>query len=594
MKKVPYKVSSTLIILITIFICFIQLEFSTTSSLVHALSIEFKYIFLNMLTIGTILCIFYLLCNKIYFACLLCSIFCSLISIVNYYVIKYHALPLSFLEIKNFTTALNVISGYKISLDRIVFTLVFCMLVNIVICFLFRTLEPKTKYTYKALIKNITLFLSLVVSVYLCYFSPISLKPIKTITWSWNEAYYKYGYVACTIESSIQAIHPFNKPNGYSETALNDIAINNKNTESFLNPDIILILNETFYDPGIITDLKTDVPYLENIYTLDNTITGYAIVPAKGSTNSSEYELLTSNSLHLMPGITPFNTLDLTTANSIVSHLNALGYNTTGSHPEPGLNYSRSRGYENLGFKQIHFDVNFIDLEFYGTRHFDTDASVYKNLIRWYEEESSDAPQFHYLLTIQNHGAYEGNPPEMDTIHVLNDYGKYTEQMNEFLSCIKLSDDAFLELTQYFSDVERPVIICMMGDHLPNFASDIIDPTYSEEEANLLLRKVPLVIWANYKIKDINIDTISMNYVVPTLLELAEVKLSPYYQYMLDLREDIPILTSYGDYYDADGNLYKYNIKYNSSYEEAINNYFYLEYNNLQKKRIQPLFDPFK
>ncbi len=47
-------------------------------------------------------------------------------------------------------------------------------------------------------------------------------------------------------------------------------------------PDIILILNETFYDPAILIDLETDVPYLKNFYNMENAVTGKTITPVIG------------------------------------------------------------------------------------------------------------------------------------------------------------------------------------------------------------------------------------------------------------------------------------------------------------------------
>ena len=53
--------------------------------------------------------------------------------------------------------------------------------------------------------------------------------------------------------------------------------------------------------------------------------------------NSTEYEMLTSNSLILMPSITPFNWLNLYNANSVVSYLKGLGYTTMAAHPSHQL-----------------------------------------------------------------------------------------------------------------------------------------------------------------------------------------------------------------------------------------------------------------
>lgn len=362
-----------------------------------------------------------------------------------------------------------------------------------------------------------------------------------------------------------------------------------------MTPDILLILNESFYDVGQITDIKTDIPYLNHVSSIENTLTGYAITPSiGGGTNSSEYELLTSNSLQLMPGITPFNTLDLYNATSIVSHLDSLGYSSIASHPQDSSNYSRAQGYPALGFDSSFFISDFNNVEFYHDRNwYETDESIYKNMIKWYEDTAEQSPHFQYMLTIQNHGNWEFNDPKYDLVHVQDDYGEFTEPLNEYLTGIHLSDVAFKNLTDYFSSVDRPVIICMVGDHAPNFASSIIDSKYSEEEKQLLLRKVPLVIWANFPLKDIELGTISMNYVVPTVLDLAQTDLTPYYSYLLHTKESVPIISSYGYYFDNDGNSYKYAEDSGCEFEHIVDNYFYLEYNNLHSSKIPELFIPY-
>ena len=412
-----------------------------------------------------------------------------------------------------------------------------------------------------------------------------------TVGWTWQESYYEYGYLACTVKSAVTLLNCFEKPDGYQKNSVNQIKIKKTNELKSESPDIILILNETFYDLSLISNIKTDKPYLENINNLKNTIKGYAVVPAVGGgTNNSEYELLTSNSLHLMmPDITPFNVIDMNGANSVVSHLKQLGYHTVGSHSEPAYVYNRFKAYNNMGFDAVHFDTDFIDKVYYGNR-WATDESLYNNLLLWLDQNTG-FPQFLYLLTIQNHGPWEMNDSSMDIVHTLNDFGEYNDQVNEYLSSIYMTDTAFKDFTDVLKEIDRKIIVCMVGDHCPSFAKEIVDEEY-ELDRELLLRSTPFVIWANFDIEDGDIGTISLNYMVPTLFEAAGIKLSPYYQYMLNIRNNIPILTSYDVYFDKDMKEYQYDSE--SVYSDKVRDYFYLEYNNLQKEREQGLFDVYE
>ena len=60
---------------------------------------------------------------------------------------------------------------------------------------------------------------------------------------------------------------------------------------------------------------------------------------------------------------------------------------------------------------------------------------------------------------------------------------------------------------------------------------------------------------------------------------------------MIDTRDEIPILLRSNLYFDQNGQEHTYEDT--SKYSEAINTYLYMEYNNLQKKRKQFLFNPY-
>lgn len=551
---------------------------------------DVKYIGLNVLTILTLVLIILILCNRIWVSAICGEIFCLVLSIINYYVIKFHGLPFSVMEVSNIKAAMSVIQAYDIEVDICIGIIFALFAISLLLIIIVKKVEKNqcVKGKTKVFKRDILIIIFVVCFFYIGYFSVKPVKPQKTIGWSWKEAYYQYGYVACSVEMIESTQNIIKEPEGYSLEKVENLKIQeNKDVETNQTPDIILILNETFYDLKKITNIKTDVEYMSGIKSLDNSVNGSVVVPAiGGGTNCSEYELLTSNSLELMPGITPFNVLNLKNANSVVSHLKNLGYKTLGAHGSGAESYSRNRGYSDIGFDEIHFLEDFQNVDFYGERWFATDLSLYKNLVNWYDDNSKD-PQFIYLLTMQNHGGWDMNIPEKDTVHVLDDYGEYTDQINEYLTSIKLSDEAFMYLIKYFKKVDRPVVICMVGDHAPAFAKHIVDKKYQNDEL-IRLREVPFIIWSNQKIDETNSRILSMNYLVPFILKNMGVKESSFYEYMNELQKDVPILTSYGKYYDAKGNEYSYDES--SVYTDSVSKYFYLEYNNLNKKQVKEMF----
>ena len=278
--------------------------------------------------------------------------------------------------------------------------------------------------------------------------------------------------------------------------------------------------------------------------------------------------------------------MDLNERATVVSALNQLGYATSAAHPEPMENYNRGNAYKSLGFAERRFVQHFKNTSQLAERYFKSDASVYANLIEWYEAACAQSaePVFSYLLTIQNHGDWNSNPDSWDEVHARTDYGEENDSaVNEYLTCIRYSDMAWKELVDYFSAVERPVIICMVGDHSPSFANAICDPALTESgEHRLLLRSTPYILWSNsIDLSGVQGGTVSLNYLAPMLMQAAGLPLTPYYQKMMEMREDIPVITSYGTYV-ADGA--EHTAGENESRDAAVRDYLYLAYNNMMEK----------
>lgn len=591
LRRIKHKYE--LFIVLIILICsWIQLQFSCIyNSITDLFEIDIKYILLNLLTYYVLFSIIFIIINRLWLSCFIFSMMTFLVSVVNYYVIQLHSSPLTVSELGNFKTALNVIGGYDLKLYKILPLVAISILECILSFYLKRPKHKDAKCLKNIIIRDICICLASVFILFVCYFMPKPYMP-KLRFWSWEVAYQQYGYLPCTIATAYYSARDMvEKPDGYYKGCVKDIKINRKNTANHETPDIILILNESFYDLSIITDLKTDIPYMEYISSMENTIKGYAVNPA-GGTNPSEYELLTGNSMKLMHSEIPFNVFDMSGANSIVTHLKQLGYYTIGAHGSDAINYNRERAYAAMGFDEIHFKEDFVNKEYYGNREVATDESLYENLLSWYKQ-SGESPRFAFLLTIQNHGGWDLNESSLDTVHAENDFGEYDGEIDEYLSCIRLSDCAFKKFTSQLKNIDRDIIVCMVGDHGPHLTGKIAENPESEETF-LLRTSVPFVIWANYDIEDrseIDGKTISMNYLVPALLNIAGVKLSPYYDYMLDLKKEVPIITAYGGYYDKFGNLYNYDS--NSKYLKKVNDYLYLEYNNLKDDREQSLFNAY-
>ena len=580
-------------------LCWLQLDISSQwTNEWYTFLIKMPVIFgvLSVLTLGVIYFVLYAIFANLKTSGLILSILSTVISIVNYYVIEFHNSPLSFLELRNFGTAMNVMGSYEITITPVVIGLIaLCAAQMVIVHIPLRRFQKQKVFGERSWKRTIILLAASALIIFVGYLGPAPIKPARVIVWNWTTCYPYYGYVPCTVETLAKSLNLVEKPSGYSDAALSSIEMPAA-AQATAKPDVIFILNETFADISLIKDFEVDKEYLEGIHNLENSIQGYAVVPqVGGGTNKSEYEFLTSNSMALlMQSGAPFLSVDMKGAPSVVTLMEEQGYETTAAHPREGVNYSRDNAYPAVGFDNIYFDVDFENLRYKRGRYCESDESTYKNLIRWYEEHrkanraaGDDKPQFMYCLTMQNHGGYNMSPANLDVVHAVGDFHGYGSQVNEYLTGIYDSDRAFMQLVDHFKNVDRPVIICMVGDHMPSFAKDIADAdAYSTDELERRLRTTPFVIWANFDIEDANLGSIGMNSLTPIALQTAGTGLSPYYEYILQMSKDYPILTAYGSYYDAEGTCHSYE----DEPVQEISDYFYLEYANILKKELPGWF----
>lgn len=204
---------------------------------------------------------------------------------------------------------------------------------------------------------------------------------------------------------------------------------------------------------------------------------------------------------------------------------------------------------------------------------------------------------------MQNHGGYsqlyEDFPIQVELTDVHTSTSYATEH---YLTLIQESDRAFEELISYFETVSEPIIVLMFGDHQPNdFVSENIASLTGVEKEERSLEEaqnryvVPYVIWANYALDKesaglsdnaaiessdlINSNTLSCNYLGACLTRLAGQATSAYQDFLLILKEQLPVITA-NVVIDAEGN-YMTIDEAKKAYPELMNLYEKLQYQML-------------
>lgn len=563
---------------------YVMMFFSALPQLELFFGQDYFWIAVNCLIILAIIQLFYCLIGKLWISMLTVSTAAFIWSIADYYTTLYHGGPLFFSEYANAGTAFDVIGAYSFAIDGDVIKILAVFAVILGIVFLtFRVERNNQILAAGRPIRRrlISLACGAVAMGFVAFVTlgPFDIKPESTMGWSWKPGVEQYGLLVCGIEDLDSMLYDTYKvPEGYSAEALQDVGYSKPGTSEEY-PNIIVILNETFFDLEKIYEVHPDINVLEDFYNIENAQFGYAVVG--GGTNNAEFAMLTSNSVYMLNVSVPFNYIDFNECTeNIVHYMEKLNYTTTGMHCGSKENYRRNSTYPQLGFDNIYLGKDAFRYYNKNGKRGWLDSDNYKDMLERLNE-AGPGPQFMFLLTYQNHGGYDQNDADLDTVHVSDNYDDtMTGYLNEYLSSLKLSVDAFVELTQTLKDA-GPTIVVMAGDHEPAFACDLQRNASSEAEfAEMGCAMVPYVIWTNYKeVPEEYGGLASMEDLVPMAAELAGLPVSAYYGKLLEMRESVPVRSSNGRWIDSDGKIGGYST--DPEHYELLNEYYRMEYNAL-------------
>ena len=329
--------------------------------------------------------------------------------------------------------------------------------------------------------------------------------------------------------------------------------------------NVIVIMNESLSDLSVLPGVESNtdaMPFLRSL--TENTIKGYAYSSVFGGTTAnSEYEFLTGNTTAFLPaGTVPYQMYVSDGDPTLVGQMAALGYRTVAAHPYRSSGWSRPSVYQDFGFDEVYFEGDFQDREYMRGDEktgYVTDQCDYENLIRWYEEKEAGEPLFLFNVTMQNHSAYQmawtDLPREVWLTGALE--GRFNT-VNQYLSLVYQSDQAFEYLLDYFSQVEEPTLILLFGDHQPQVATNFYTDVLGTAPDTALAQKkqmVPFVLWANYDIPEAQGVELSLNYLSALLMDTANLPMTGYQKYLARLWEAAPVINTVG-IRDAGGNWY--------------------------------------
>ena len=320
-------------------------------------------------------------------------------------------------------------------------------------------------------------------------------------------------------------------------------------TVSERHPNIILIMNESFTDASLFTEVVTCGPVTPTFEALKQTaVTGKVMTPQfGGGTANSEFEVLTGMTLANLPaGSTPYQQFINRPTFSYPRFLAQNGYFCLAIHPFDRRFWSRDTVYPLLGFHDFLGIEAFEDPEISG--QFISDREAMRKIISEFEakrESGSQAPLFNFTVTMQNHFPYsELDYPEeyrVDILEAPNLSEDSIHRLRGYMTGLRDADQSLADIIAYFEQQDEPTIIIFFGDHLGSWGD--IEETYARSgyltgdlctpENIQKIHSTPFVIWSNFKDVQADAGSMQMYQLLPFMTDLFNLPRPAFFDYLL-------------------------------------------------------------
>ncbi len=497
---------------------------------------------------------------------ILCNCISFVLGCTSFYVMKFRGTPFRLTDIASLKTAATVAERYDYTPSGGLIAAFAVLSVSNVLVWLFlrkKHVFPKTfKYPKRLL------------SWFLCFLSFICLVRISPITdpqfgWDHVSAEQSLGIEGALIKISLSQAD-YKQPEHYSDDAVQDLLSLYPGEEltqtAELPENVIVIMDEAFFDPYIYPDFHPDMDPIPFIHSLKGKcLTGWMAAPVKGGgTAYTEYEFLTGNSfLEYGAGI-PYYSI-FRNQDSLAWYMKNLGYRTIAMHPYYAEGYQRKTAFQYLGFD------DFLTIENYyqdadTVRDLISDKECVTRIIEQLETKQEGERLFLFNVTMQNHSPYSGDKAlpantDSDVKTYLTDINLETEEREEtetYFSLASLSDAAVKQLLDYLQDSDEKTAVCFFGDHQPRLSDAFFESVSgkpSEEYTpadSLDSYMVPFFVWTNYNREEKKETVCQASSLAAVMKEAIGFPLTGYDQFLLNLQEIIPVFAREA-YKKADG-----------------------------------------
>ena len=366
--------------------------------------------------------------------------------------------------------------------------------------------------------------------------------------------------------------------------------------ETFSNPNpvVITVMNESFTDWDVISEFKDSEEVLDFYRSLKEDLGtveyGYTYVSTRGGgTCKSEYEYLTGYSMQFLPSTIPYMMYSFADVETLVEAYKNDGYTTIAMHPFFPTDWKRNTVYGDMGFDDYIYAGDY-DPAYRDVREYETDEGDYLRMLQ--EIDEHEEPVFIFNITLQNHGGYDMETFSDIAVDIEKPYNEY-EDLSVFEGMMAESDDALEMLMKEVKKLDRPVVVSFFGDHQPALDTAFDDEILangrktaeSEIELAQRLYATPYLIWTNdpdpdksYVTSYKNEDILSANYLGIMTRYYAGGTLTPFENFILGLRRELPVINSNGYYDGQTWYTTEDKTKLKESLREKIQMYHRMEY----------------
>ena len=525
----------------------------------------------------------YALTGRQWAAFLINGIFTLLVSLGNYFKLKFRSDPFTFEDISSIRAGLTVAKDYDLQINwRMIIAIVFVVIACLIL-FFFACGRPKKTARIVAVIAVALSVWPLWKQIYAnrdLYYETY-MKNYLWIAKDERDKFVATGFQYPFLHSISTSANTI--PAGYDEKATISLLEEypNKEIPDDRKVNILVVQLESFCDmteagvPGISPEVDRLFKELQ-----DDSLSGTMIANViGGGTITTERGVLTGN----------YKLLDYHhPAYSYVQYLIGQGFDCYSTHPNDGVFYARQTTNLDLGFeKHYSLDNYFMSIT---DGKIQCDSTYLPEVFRMFRERISslDSPVFAFNVTWQGH-----YPFTADTYTISGDYwqgGGVSEEsadmLNTFFGCLHETQSILTGCVRELEDEAEPVVVLVYGDHKPWLGDDVYEElglSFSMETEADMIRYLgtPYFIWANQTAKEKTgasfqgeLPTVSPGYLINVLFNQLGWEGPAYMQITDQIMKHLPVICTRGGYVE-DGN---YVQKPDEKGEELLKTYDNLQY----------------